>query len=239
MRINLYISQTGYCSRREADRLIMEGRVSINGMVAQVGTNVGPADLVRIDGNELERRHESHVYLLLNKPRGIISTTERAKKDNIIDFVAYPRRIFPVGRLDKDTSGLIILTSDGSIVNRILMSTNRHEKEYMVQVDKHLTPDFLRQMAEGVTIYNPVRHRYEKTLPARIDSKTKDCFTIVLTQGLNLQIRRMVKTLGYRVVRLERIRIMNLTLSGLKPGEWRYLEPEELETLFSMLDNNA
>ncbi|MBN2696608.1 MAG: pseudouridine synthase [Bacilli bacterium] len=237
MRINVYISSTGLCSRREADRMIVQGRVKLNGVLATTGMDVSENDTVEVDGKRLMNRGDDDVYILLNKPRGIISTTETAKKDNMVDYVGYPKRIFPVGRLDKDTSGLIILTSDGNIVNRILRSENNHEKEYRVQVDKPVSEDFLKQMVEGVVIYNPAKHRHEKTMPADVKRNSKNTFTIILTQGLNLQIRRMTKALGFNVTKLERIRIMNLTDKGLPLGKWRLLSETELSQMFEMLDN--
>jgi len=237
MRINNFISSRGVCSRREADRLIQAGKVLINGVIAQIGMDVGLHDRVLVEGKEIANTPDK-VYLLFNKPKGIVTTTDLTKPNNIISFVAYPERIFPVGRLDKDSSGLIILTSDGDIVNRILRSENSHEKEYLVKVAKPLTEAFLKAMASGVEIYNPVRHRYEVTLPARVVKYSDKTFTIVLTQGLNLQIRRMAKAAGNHVETLERVRIMNLTGKGLVPGTWRHLSGEELSVLMEMVAKN-
>jgi len=238
MRINVYLSSRGLCSRREADRLIEQGEVTVNGKPAQLAMDITDTDDVTFKGKPVAKKTKDHVYILLNKPRGIISTTETDKKDNIISYIHYPRRIFPVGRLDKDSSGLIILTTDGQIVNKILRSENRHEKEYLVRTDKPFDKDFILKMAMGVDIYNPVRHRIEVTKPCKIKKLNKDLFSIILTQGLNRQIRRMVKALGNEVTELERVRIMNLDNGDLSEGSWRYIEGKELETLLSLVEDN-
>lgn len=235
MRINVFISSTGFCSRREADRLVSSGRVKVNGRPARIGEDVGEADVVLIDGHRVGERPRT-VYLAFHKPLGIESTTDQSKPDNIIDFLRYPERIFPIGRLDKDSSGLILLTNDGQIVNRILRSENEHEKEYVVTLDKPLTPEFLARMASGVRIYNPVRHEWTVTKPCRCTAMGSATFSIILTQGLNLQIRRMAKELGFEVKRLERIRILNVRLDGLRPGEYRLLTGKELEHLKSLTE---
>lgn len=237
MRINVYISSKGFCSRREADRWIQEGKVRINDHLAGIGDNVSDIDQVTVDGVLLAKTVQP-VYLLLNKPRGIESTTDQKKPDNLIDFVRYPERIFPVGRLDKDTSGLLLLTNDGQIVNQILREENHHEKEYRVLVDKPLTPDFLSQMESGVQIYNPVRRRSECTKPCKIRPTAQKEFRIILTQGLNLQIRRMTKALGYRVMELERTRIMHLQDPQLPVGKWRHLTETETALLFRHIAGN-
>lgn len=227
MRINNYISASGYCSRREADALILAKRVKINGRYADVGSKVVEKDRVEVDGKRIETKSK-HVYIALYKPVGITCTTERHVKGNIIDFVGHKERIFPIGRLDKDSEGLILLTSDGSVVNEILRVENSHDKEYQVTIDKKITQDFLEKMAAGVKIFNPVKERHEVTLPCKIQETSDKGFTIVLSQGLNRQIRRMVEALGYNVVSLKRTRIMHIKLGKLKPGQWRDLSQAEV-----------
>ena len=217
MRINNYISSTGLCSRRKADELIKAGKVTINDVVAALGATVNPADIVAVDG-EILKPVKTDIYIALNKPRGIISTTERHIKGNIIDFVNYPERIFPVGRLEKDSKGIILLTNDGSCVNRILRNENKHEKEYIVTVDKPITRAFIKGMSAGVKIYNPVRNEYTVTNPSRVVKLDNRTFRIFLTQGLNRQIRRMCSQFGYRVVKLLRVRILNIELKDLPSG---------------------
>lgn len=230
MRINNYISSTGFCSRREADQLVYDQKVTINDEIAIIGQQVSPDDIVKVNGEILEQQQKL-VYIALNKPKGITSTTQKEVKENIVDFVNYKERIFPIGRLDKDSEGLILLTNDGSIVNRILAKENNHEKDYIVKVNKPITKSFLSGMANGVKIYNPVKNEYtttNKSKVVKIDAKT---FQITLTQGLNRQIRRMVSHFGYQVTFLQRIRIMNIHLNNLKVGKWRYLSPQELSEL--------
>ena len=229
MRINKYISESGKTSRRGADKLIEEGRVTINGKRVSIGTQVEPGDDVRVDGNPV-RVARNNVYLALNKPVGITSTTEKSVKGNIVDLVNHPLRVFNIGRLDKDSEGLILLTNDGDIVNEILRSENKHEKEYIVSVDKPITPEFLNNMSEGVRILGT------KTLPCKTEQLSKYDFKIILTQGLNRQIRRMCEALGYQVYRLQRIRIMNIHLGNLPPGQWRDLSKKERTALFRELD---
>ncbi len=229
MRINKYISETGYCSRRETDRLIAAGRITINGEICTAGAEVGIGDVVKIDGQDIPQK-EAPVYLALNKPRGIVCTHAKSVTGNIADYVNYPVRIFPIGRLDKDSEGLILLTNDGSIVNRMMRAEHGHEKEYVVTVDKPVTEEFLERMAAGVEIMNTV------TLPCRTYRIAEQVFGIVLTQGLNRQIRRMCKELGYRVLELRRERIMNIRLGSLATGLWRDLESEELQGLLAALD---
>ena len=225
MRLNKYLSDAGYCSRREADRLIAEGKVSVDGKIAQIGMQVCDGQRIEVDGKTVSRGSEL-VLIALNKPRGIVCTTDRKReKNNIIDFMNYPVRIYPVGRLDKDSEGLILLTNDGSLVNHILKARTYHEKEYVVTVDKKLTPEFLKGMARGVKLEETV------TRPCKIKRMTEDTFSIILTQGLNRQIRRMCAALGYKVVRLKRIRIMNILLGDLKTGSWRHVTAEEIDTL--------
>ncbi|GGA74015.1 pseudouridine synthase [Arenimonas soli] len=230
MRVNKHIAETGYCSRREADRLVSEGRVSVNGVRAGIGTQVGPEDEVQVDGQALKAREarpgrRRHVYIALYKPVGITCTTDASVKGNIVDFVGHEQRIFPVGRLDKDSEGLILLTSNGDIVNRILRAEEKKEKEYLVGVNKAVTEDFLRGMAKGVRIHN------QMTLPCRTRKIARYGFSIVLTQGLNRQIRLMAAAFGYRVTQLRRIRIANVKLGELKPGRWRNLTDVELRGL--------
>lgn len=227
MRLNRFISSTGLCSRREADQLIEEKRVEINNELATLGIRVGPEDKVMVDGKILEKK-ENDVYIALNKPVGITCTTERHIKGNIIDFINYPERIFPIGRLDKDSEGLILLTNDGGIVNKILREENNHSKEYIVVVNKKITPAFIREMSRGVKIFNPVKEHYTITKGCEIKQMDDYTFKITLSQGLNRQIRRMCSHFGYGVVQLKRIKIMDITLDGIELGKWRYLTQEEL-----------
>lgn len=229
MRINKYISEAGKASRRGADKLITEGRVFLNGKRATIGSQVEPGDDVRVDGNQLYVAR-NNVYIALNKPVGITSTTEKGVKGNIVDLVNHPFRVFHIGRLDKDSEGLILLTNDGDIVNEILRSENRHEKEYIVSVDRPINPEFLKNMSEGVKILDTT------TFPCEVVQLSKYDFKIVLTQGLNRQIRRMCEELGYNVYRLQRIRIMNIQLGNLPIGQWRYLSKKEKINLFKELD---
>lgn len=224
-RINKYLSEVGYCSRRAADKLIEQGRVTINGEVPEMGTKIIEGDEVRVDGQPISESQEKPVYIAFNKPIGIVCTTDtRVEKDNIIDFIKYPKRIFPIGRLDKPSEGLIFLTNDGDIVNKILRARNHHEKEYLVTVDKVITPDFLREMRNGVPILDTVTRKCE------VEQIGKYEFKIILTQGLNRQIRRMCEYLDYRVKRLKRIRIMNVKLD-IPVGKWRDLTAQELNEI--------
>lgn len=229
LRLNKYISESGKASRRGADKLISEGRVTINGKVAKIGDQVKPGDDVRVSGDPI-RVARNNVYIALNKPVGITSTTEKNVKGNIIDLVNHPLRIFNIGRLDKDSDGLILLTNDGDIVNEILRAENKHEKEYIVTVDKPITPEFLKKMSEGVKILDT------KTLPCEVIQLSKYVFQITLTQGLNRQIRRMCEALGYEVYRLQRTRIMNIHLGNLPVGQWRDLTKKEKTQLFRELN---
>jgi len=224
MRLNKFISETGVCSRRQADQWIAAGRVSCNGQIAVLGTQVTEADEVRVDG-ELIGAKKRQIYIALNKPVGITCTSEAHIEDNIIDLIGHSERIFPIGRLDKDSEGLILLTNNGDIVNEILRSENNHEKEYVVTVDRPITDLSLRMLASGVRIMGEMT---KKARVSRIDSLS---FRIVLTQGLNRQIRRMCSALGYKAQRLQRVRIINIHLGKLAPGEWRNLTPEELVDL--------
>lgn len=231
-RLNKYISETGYCSRREADKLIEQGRVTINGTVPEMGTKVLPGDDVCIDGNPVSAK-EKPIYIALNKPTGITCTTERDVPGNIVDFIGHKKRIFPIGRLDKPSDGLIFLTNDGDIVNKILRAGNNHEKEYVVRVDKPVSDEFIRQMSAGVQILDTV------TLPCKVTRETKFSFRIVLTQGLNRQIRRMCEALGYEVFKLRRVRIMNITLDGIPNGQWRYLSDSEVNDILAMCEDSS
>jgi len=229
LRINKFISESGKTSRRGADKLIAEGRVTINGSIAKIGSQVEPGDDVRVSGNQI-RLARNNVYIALNKPVGITSTTEKRVKGNIADLVNHPLRVFNIGRLDKDSDGLILLTNDGDIVNEILRAENKHEKEYIVSVDRPITPEFLKKMSEGVKILDTV------TLPCEVRQLSKFDFQIILTQGLNRQIRRMCEALGYEVYRLQRTRIMNIHLGNLPLGQWRDLTKKERNQLFSDLN---
>jgi 23S rRNA pseudouridine2604 synthase len=224
MRINKYLSETGACSRRQADQWIEAGRVSVNGVVAVLGTKVGAGDTVALDGRPLSVKPE-RVYLALNKPVGIECTTDRDVPDNIVDFVRHRERVFPIGRLDKDSEGLILLTNDGDIVNRVLRAEHEHEKEYIVSVDRPLTPEFLAGMARGVPILDTI------TNPCRVTQAGRNTFRIVLTQGLNRQIRRMCEHFDYTVRRLQRVRIMHIHLGSLPVGQWRNLTASEIKPL--------
>jgi 23S rRNA pseudouridine2604 synthase len=226
MRLNKYLSETGECSRREADAWIAAGRVTINGAPAPLGSQVRAGDEVRVDGRPLASR-PPRVYIALNKPQGVECTTDRDVPDNIVDFVGHRDRIFPVGRLDKDSEGLILLTNDGDIVNGVLRSEHRHEKEYLVTVDRPVTPAFLAGMAGGVPILGTV------TRACDVSAVGKNTFRIVLTQGLNRQIRRMCRHFGYTVRRLQRVRVLHLRLGRLAPGEWRVLTRDEVAPLLA------
>lgn len=229
MRINKFLAEAGIVSRRGADKWIEDGRVKINGELATIGSQVEETDEVFVDGKKVERQ-EQLVYIALNKPVGITSTTERHIEGNVVDFINHPLRIFHIGRLDKDSDGLLLMTNDGDIVNEILRAENHHEKEYVVQVDKPITDEFLNKMASGVPILDTV------TLPCRVEKISKYVFKIILEQGLNRQIRRMCSALGYSVKRLQRIRIMNIRLGNLKVGQWRDLTEKERTELFQLLN---
>ncbi len=232
-RINKYLSEVGYCSRRAADKLIDQGRITINGIVPEMGTKVVTGDDVRVDGEPISNPKEKAVYLAFNKPVGIVCTTDtKVEKDNIIEYINYPSRIFPVGRLDKPSEGLIFLTNDGDIVNKILRARNNHEKEYLVTVDKPIHPDFLRKMRNGIPILDTITKKCEVT---QISSYQ---FRIILTQGLNRQIRRMCEYLEFRVKKLKRIRIMNVNLD-IPVGKWRNLTTEELDQINHLVGNSS
>jgi 23S rRNA pseudouridine2604 synthase len=231
--LNKYISETGFCSRREADKYIEECRVSINGKDAHKGNRVKEGDVVLVDGEPIKKKQHTAVYILLNKPKGVTCTTDQKDKTNIIDYINYKSRIFPIGRLDKRSEGLIFLTNDGDIVNKILRAGNKHEKEYIVTVDKPVTADFINKMRNGVKILGTV------TQKCFVKQEGPNRFRIILTQGLNRQIRRMCETLGYNVEALLRIRIMNITLTGLPSGKWRYFTPAEITLVNNMVANSS
>lgn len=230
IRLNKYISECGIASRREADRMIEVGRIKVNGIKAVVGMQIKSTDEVTLDGKLIRLKTEK-IYIALNKPEGIVSTTDTAIKDNMITFMNYKEKIFPIGRLDKETSGLILLTNDGDIVNKILRVENGHEKEYIVEVDKKISNEFIDTMQSGVTIYNPVSHKNQKTMPAVLKPLDDTRFHLTIKQGLNRQIRRMTEALGYKVVKLQRIRIMHIELGDLPIGYWRYLTQDEIQKL--------
>ena len=225
--LNKYISETGFCSRRNADKFIADGRVSINGNAAKKGNRVFENDIVLIDGEPL-RRKPAPVYIMLNKPKGISCTTDLKDPANIIDFINYKSRIFPIGRLDKLSEGLIFLTNDGDIVNKILRAGNMHEKEYVVTTDKPITKDFVYKMSRGIRILGTV------TKNCFVKQEGDKRFTIILTEGLNRQIRRMCAALDYKVTSLKRVRIMHITLQGLAPGKWRHFTKDEIDTINKM-----
>ncbi len=229
-RINKYLSEVGYCSRRAADKLIEENRVTINGKVPEVGTKVEPTDEVRVNGKLISEPSSKPVYIAFNKPRGIVCTTDtKREKNNIIDYINYPTRIFPIGRLDKPSEGLIFLTNDGDMVNKILRARNNHEKEYIVTVDKPVTDEFIRKMSNGIPILDTV------TRNCKVTKRSEYVFEIILTQGLNRQIRRMCEYLDYNVTRLKRVRIMNIKLN-LAVGQWRDFTPSELSELKRLVE---
>ena len=235
VRINKYLSQLGYCSRREADKLIDQGRITINDVVPEMGTKVKPGDVVKVNGKPVSKAElkEPNVYIAFNKPVGIVCTTDtRVEKDNIIDYINYPKRIFPIGRLDKPSEGLIFLTNDGDIVNKILRARNNHEKEYVVSVNKPVTPEFIQKMSSGVPILDTVTRKCE------VEKLGHHTFKIILTQGLNRQIRRMCEFLDYDVTSLKRVRIMNISLD-ISVGQWRDLTSEELSTINGLLDEST
>ncbi|TDQ32222.1 23S rRNA pseudouridine(2604) synthase RluF [Zeaxanthinibacter enoshimensis] len=233
VRINKYFSEVGYCSRREADKLIEKKQVTINGKLAEMGSKVSPGDEVRLNGKLITGKESKQVYLAFNKPRGIVCTTDtRREKNNIIDYINYPERIFPIGRLDKDSQGLILLTSDGDIVNKILRARNNHEKEYLVTVKYPITKSFIHKMSNGVPILGTV------TRKCVVEQLDRFRFRIILTQGLNRQIRRMCEHLGNRVVELERYRIMNINLD-VPLGKWRHLTKGELREIQDLLADSS
>ncbi len=232
VRLNKAISDTGFCSRREADKIIEQGRVTINDRKGVLGDRVTKDDIIKVDNKPLNQPQKT-IYIAFNKPKGITCTTERHIEKNIIDYINHPQRIFPIGRLDKDSEGLIFLTSDGNIVNKILRAGNNHEKEYIVTVNKPITNDFIQKMSEGIPILETV------TAKCVVKQESKYAFRIILTQGLNRQIRRMCDYLAYEVVKLKRIRIMNINLDNLAIGKWRDFTKSELEALYKLIENSV
>ena len=234
-RLNKFISESGFCSRREADRYIEEQRVTINGKTAKVGATVKAGDKVAVDGETIKPKKptDKPIYIAFNKPAGVTTTTDPNDKNNIIDFIGFPKRIFPIGRLDNPTEGLILLTNNGDIINKILRAGNKHEKEYIVTVDKPITPEFISKMSNGVRILDTV------TQPAFVQQQGKNVFRIILTQGLNRQIRRMCEALDYKVIKLKRIRVMNIKLGNQPVGNWRYLTQEETDTLHQLVSGSV
>ena len=232
IRINKYLSKVGYCSRRAADKLLEQGRITINGKKPKLGTKIFSSDEIKVDGQLIQDSQEDHIYIALNKPVGIVCTTDaRVEKDNIIDFINHPKRIFPIGRLDKPSEGLIFLTSDGDIVNKILRAKNNHEKEYIVTVNKPLNDRFIQRMSNGIPILDTI------TKKCRVEALGKNKFRIVLTQGLNRQIRRMCEYLDYRVIKLQRIRIMSIVLD-IPVGKWRDLTEKEIAQINLMVKDS-
>ncbi|WP_111309879.1 23S rRNA pseudouridine(2604) synthase RluF [Confluentibacter sediminis] len=234
-RINKYLSEVGYCSRREADKLIEAGRVTINGTIPEMGTKISPTDVVHVDGKEISNTNTSFVYLAFNKPVGIVCTTDTSvEKDNIIDFIKYPKRIFPIGRLDKPSEGLILLTDDGDIVNKILRASNNHEKEYIVKVDKPISQTFIERMSGGI----PLEDLDRVTKKCVVEKLSTYEFKIILTQGLNRQIRRMCEYLNYEVETLKRVRIMNIKMD-MPVGEYRELTKDEFKELNRLIADST
>ena len=234
LRLNKAISDTGFCSRREADRVIEEGRVTINGKEGILGDRVTNNDDIRVDGRRIKFKNQGEaIYIAFNKPRGITCTTERQIEGNIIDYIRHPKRIFPIGRLDKPSEGLIFLTSDGDIVNKILRAGNNHEKEYIVTVNKSITPEFLKKMSNGIPVLDTI------TAKCLITKESEYVFKIILTQGLNRQIRRMCEYLNYEVTKLKRTRIMNISLSNIPLGKWRNITREELAEIMKMVAQSS
>ena len=232
MRLNKYLSDAGVCSRREADRAVEAGRVQVNGKKAEMGQKVTDRDVILFDGKRV-RREEEFILLAVNKPRGIVCTTAEEEKDNIVDFLHYPKRIYPIGRLDKESEGLILMTNRGDLVNKILRGGNEHEKEYLVKVNQPVTEEFLEKMRSGVPILDTV------TKPCRVEKIGRNDFRIILTQGLNRQIRRMCEALGYRVIHLKRVRVMNIRLGDLKTGAYRKVTGAERAELMELLKHST
>jgi 23S rRNA pseudouridine2604 synthase len=231
-RINKFLSESGYCSRREADKLLEEGRITVNGIVPEMGTKVSLDDEIRVDGKLIREKREKPIYLAFNKPVGIECTTNQNVRDNIVDYINYPKRIFPIGRLDKASEGLIFMTDDGDIVNKILRARNNHEKEYIVTVNKPITDRFIQKMSNGVPILDTV------TRKCKVEQISKYVFKIILTQGLNRQIRRMCEYLGYEVMALKRTRIINISLD-VHVGRYRELTPDEIKQLNKLIEPSS
>jgi len=232
IRINKFLSESGFCSRREADKLLEEGRITINGVVPEMGTKVSPEDEVRVDGRLVREKTEKPIYLAFNKPVGIECTTNQNVRDNIVDYINYPKRIFPIGRLDKASEGLIFMTNDGDIVNKILRARNNHEKEYIVTVNRPITDRFIERMSNGIPILDTI------TRKCKVEQISKYVFKIILTQGLNRQIRRMCEYLGYEVTALKRIRIINISLD-IPTGRYRNLTDGEIQQLNKLIEPSS
>jgi 23S rRNA pseudouridine2604 synthase len=232
INLNKYISSTGICSRRDAEKFIVEGRVTINGKPSQLGNRVFEGDEVKIDGKPLKAKPKT-IYIALNKPVGIVSTTDSKERKNIVKYINHPQRLFPIGRLDKPSEGLIFLTNDGDIVNKILRAGNNHQKEYIVTVNKEITEEFVKKMSNGIPILGTV------TKKCQVEKINKYVFKIILTQGLNRQIRRMCEYLDYEVTKLKRTRIMNVSLDGIKYGEWRELTQQEIDTMNTLIASSS
>ena len=242
IRLNKFLSEAGVCSRREADRMIEEGRITVDGRKAETGMRVRPDQEIKVGKKVISMGQEEEVLLAVYKPPGVICTTDRREKCNIVDYVGYPTRIYPIGRLDKDSEGLILMTNIGSLVNKMMRATNYHEKEYLVTVHKPVTAGFLEQMSKGVRIRKEERGEVlldAMTRPCQVEKLGKCSFRVILTQGLNRQIRRMCETLGYRVTNLKRIRVLNIELKGMRPGTWRKVTDKELKELLELLQGSA
>lgn len=242
IRLNKFLSEAGVCSRREADRMIEEGRITVDGRKAETGMRVRPDQEIKVGKKIISIEREEEVLLAVYKPVGVVCTTDRREKRNIVDFVGYPVRIYPIGRLDKDSEGLILMTNIGSLVNKMMRAANYHEKEYLVTVHKPVTDDFLERMAKGVRIRKEEKGEVlldAMTRPCQVEKLGKCSFRIILTQGLNRQIRRMCEALGYQVTHLKRVRVLNIELKGMRPGTWRKVTDKELKELLELLRGSA
>ena len=242
IRLNKFLSEAGVCSRREADRMIEEGRITVDGRKAETGMRVRPDQEIKVGKKIISIEREEEVLLAVYKPVGVVCTTDRREKRNIVDFVGYPVRIYPIGRLDKDSEGLILMTNIGSLVNKMMRAANYHEKEYLVTVHKPVTDAFLERMAKGVRIRKEEKGEVlldAMTRPCQVEKLGKCSFRIILTQGLNRQIRRMCEALGYQVTHLKRVRVLNIELKGMRPGTWRKVTDKELKELFELLRGSA
>lgn len=242
IRLNKFLSEAGVCSRREADRMIEEGRITVDGRRAETGMRVRPDQEIKVGKKVISMEREEEVLLAVYKPEGVICTTDRREKRNIVDFVGYPVRIYPIGRLDKDSEGLILMTNIGSLVNKMMRASNYHEKEYLVTVNKPVTEAFLERMAKGVRIRKEEKGEVlldAMTRPCQMEKLGKCSFRIILTQGLNRQIRRMCEALGYQVTHLKRVRVLNIELKGMRPGTWRRVTDKELKELLGLLQGSA
>ena len=242
IRLNKFLSEAGLCSRREADRMIEEGRITVDGRKAETGMRVRPDQEIKVGKKLISMEREEEVLLAVYKPEGVVCTTDRREKRNIVDFVGYPVRIYPIGRLDKDSEGLILMTNIGSLVNKMMRSVNYHEKEYLVTVHKPVTDAFLERMAKGVRIRKEEKGEVlldAMTRPCQVEKLGRCSFRIILTQGLNRQIRRMCEALGYQVTHLKRVRVLNIELKGMRPGTWRKVTDKELKELMELLRGSA